>query len=271
MNKNIFHLNLGALLRHTASMVCTLIILGCPNDMASPLLETIEQRVAATKIGTLASPVLSLPEGTYSGAQLIAISCSTPGAKLRYTLDGTNPTATKGVLYTMPVGIDSTKTLKVVSFLESGAVSSVVSAEFRITIPQTDKAIVAFSILSTSGIIDELAKTITLSLPYGSVLTDLVAQFTLSASYCKINSTIQESGFTHNDFTKPVVYRVYAEDNSTADYTVTVTVALNPAKELLSFSIKDCDDVATINQETGSITMSLPYGTLFELDCCVPD
>ncbi|MFH0975590.1 MAG: hypothetical protein V1874_07375 [Spirochaetota bacterium] len=90
----------------------------------------------------------------------------------------------------------------------------------------SDKAITAFAITSpaATGSIDENAKTIAVTVPYVPSVTDLVATFTTTGSSVQVGLTIQVSGATANDFTYPVVYTITAEDNSTANYTVTVTV-----------------------------------------------
>lgn len=87
------------------------------------------------------------------------------------------------------------------------------------------KAITAFSINDVDATIDETAKTIAITLPFGTNVTALVATFETTGKSVKVGSTVQESGTTANDFTNPVVYTVTAENNSTQDYTVTVTVA----------------------------------------------
>ncbi|MCD4833727.1 MAG: Ig-like domain-containing protein [Bacteroidales bacterium] len=64
------------------------------------------------------------------------------------------------------------------------------------------------------------------------------------------------------DFTSPVVYTVTAEDESTKDWTVTVTVSatLNDESDFLSFEIENMDSVVldTINH---TIDVYMPYGT----------
>ncbi len=42
----------------------------------------------------VATPTLSLPTGSYAPGQAVTIACETPGATLRYTLNGTTPTPT---------------------------------------------------------------------------------------------------------------------------------------------------------------------------------
>lgn len=66
--------------------------------------------------------------------------------------------------------------------------------------------------------------TITIVLPHGLTLNDLKANFTLSeGAKAKVGSSIQTSNVSTNDFTNPVTYTIVAADNSTANFTVTVT------------------------------------------------
>ena len=57
-----------------------------------------------------------------------------------------------------------------------------------------------FANLLVAGTINETAKTIALSLPYGTAITALVASFTTTGSSVKVGSTAQVSGTTANGF-----------------------------------------------------------------------
>jgi len=65
--------------------------------------------------GTVATPSFNPPPGTYDSPQSVGIGCTTPGATIRYTLDGSEPTWTSKIYYG-PVLIDWTKTLKAKGF-----------------------------------------------------------------------------------------------------------------------------------------------------------
>ena len=89
----------------------------------------------------------------------------------------------------------------------------------------------AFSIKDVQApfTIDETAQKIfnVDSLPFGTDVSNLVAQFTaVPKSTVKVGTLVQVSGTTTNNFTSPVVYTVVAEDGQTMrNYTVTVNVA----------------------------------------------
>lgn len=87
------------------------------------------------------------------------------------------------------------------------------------------KAITAFSINDVDATIDEAAKTIAITLPFGTNVTALVATFTTTGASVDIDGTVQESGVTANNFTAPVTYTVTAANSTTQEYTVTVMVA----------------------------------------------
>lgn len=60
-------------------------------------------------------PVMDLAQGFYSGSQVVTITDADPNAVIRYTLDGSSPTATSTV-YTGPVTISNTKVLRATAF-----------------------------------------------------------------------------------------------------------------------------------------------------------
>src|SRR5659263_228824 len=87
------------------------------------------------------------------------------------------------------------------------------------------KAITAFSLAGVVGTINETGKTIAVTMPFGTDVTNLVATFATTGVSVKVDSTVQISETTANTFTSPVTYTVTAADTTTQDYTVTVTVA----------------------------------------------
>ena len=113
------------------------------------------------------------------------------------------------------------------------------------------------------GVIDQTAKTITLTVPYETPVTSLVATFTKSyLSTVKVGNTNQVSGVTQNNFTNPVTYTVVAEDGSTKAYVVTVNkAAASTAKSILTFKFAGVSPeiVAAIDQTNHTITANVPY------------
>ncbi|MEY3084178.1 MAG: hypothetical protein RL037_358 [Bacteroidota bacterium] len=61
------------------------------------------------------TPILSVQAGFYPTAQTVTITCPNPAATIRYTLDGSTPTATS-TLYSGPITINTTKVLRAIAF-----------------------------------------------------------------------------------------------------------------------------------------------------------
>src|SRR5512145_1438730 len=115
---------------------------------------------------------------------------------------------------------------------------------------------------------------ISVTVPYNTTVTGLVATFTTTGTSVKIGSTEQTSGTTPNDFSSPKTYTVTGAEGSTQDYTVTVTVATASAKEITAFSFPAVtwdNNLYNLNHQNGndlgtaisgmSITAKLPYGS----------
>lgn len=74
-------------------------------------------------VGFVEEPEFNVPHGFYSTTQSVAITTSTPGAIIVYTTNGSTPTVnanlqvTNGTLYTAPISVSSTRTLRARAFL----------------------------------------------------------------------------------------------------------------------------------------------------------
>ncbi len=79
--------------------------------------------------GTVATPVINPNGGAFSGSVSVTLSTSTAEASIRYTTDGTNPTAASA-LYTAPLTITSSLTIRAVAFKEGLNDSAVAAATF---------------------------------------------------------------------------------------------------------------------------------------------
>jgi hypothetical protein len=93
--------------------------------------------------------------------------------------------------------------------------------------PQSsEKGMLTFSFVSPSatGEINDSLKIINILVPRGTDVKSLVATFTFIGSKVEVGTITQTSAVTTNDFSSPVVYKVIAADNSTANYIVTVTM-----------------------------------------------
>ena len=83
-----------------------------------------------------APPSFSPAGGTYTSAQTVTITTSTGGATIRYTTDGSTPSETAGTVYSSPVKISATTTLKAIAYESGFTDSAVTSGTYTINIPQ---------------------------------------------------------------------------------------------------------------------------------------
>lgn len=86
-------------------------------------------------VAAVATPTFSLAAGTYTSAQNVTLACTTTGATIRYTTDGSTPTSTSTVFSTeepvTPIAVTSTTTIKAKAFKGSDE-SNLASATYTI-------------------------------------------------------------------------------------------------------------------------------------------
>jgi hypothetical protein len=78
-----------------------------------------------------ARPTLSLSSGTYTTPESVAVTDSTPGVTIYYTMDGSTPT-TASTPYTGPIPISTTTTIKAVAAGNGYIPGAVASATYKI-------------------------------------------------------------------------------------------------------------------------------------------
>lgn len=81
-----------------------------------------------------AAPAFSPAAGTYSSAQAVTISTASTGASIYYTIDGNTPTISS-TLYSAPVNVAASETLKAIASGGGFTDSAVASAAYVITQP----------------------------------------------------------------------------------------------------------------------------------------
>ncbi|MFZ2539218.1 MAG: glycosyl hydrolase family 18 protein, partial [Oscillospiraceae bacterium] len=116
--------------------------------------------IGTNPIQTVATPSFSPTGGTFSVAQSVTISCATAGATIRYTTDGTQPTATSAQ-YNGAINVASTTTLNAKAF-KTGMTDSV-TASATYTISSTPIQTVATPSFSPIGGTFNVAQSVTIS------------------------------------------------------------------------------------------------------------
>ena len=82
-----------------------------------------------TKAEPAAAPVIDPNGGTFTGEQMVTITCETEGARIYYTTDGSDPTA-DSTLYTGAFTLTASATVKAVAVKDGCPASEIVTATF---------------------------------------------------------------------------------------------------------------------------------------------
>jgi len=129
------------------------------------------------------------------------------------------------------------------------------------------KEITSFSFKNlASGIdgnIDKKDRIISLTVPHGTDVKKLAASFKCSEhAVVEVKGKRQISGETVNDFSGEVTYTVIAQDGSSQDYKVVVTIAKELDKSIRAFRFeRPKSAIGEIDEEKRIITVTVPYRT----------
>ena len=85
-------------------------------------------------VGASATPTFSVAPGTYTTPQSVSIADTTAGVAIYYTTNGSTPTSSS-TLYSNPIAVPSTETLKAIAVGGGFGDSGVASALYTITLP----------------------------------------------------------------------------------------------------------------------------------------
>lgn len=80
----------------------------------------------------VAAPVITPAGGSYTADQTVEITCATQGAAIRYTTDGSAPSPSHGNIYSGPIIVSRSATIKAVAYKSAAITSAAASAEFAI-------------------------------------------------------------------------------------------------------------------------------------------
>ncbi len=143
-------------------------------------IQTIYQQDSATPLQTVAAPVISPNGGNYSGSVPVTMQTETSGASIYYTTNGSSPSQSS-TLYTGPITLANSATVKAKGFKTGSNASAEASASFTVTQPfnfslanSGDKSVVAGSSVTNSistGLLSGNAQAVTFStsgLPTGA-------------------------------------------------------------------------------------------------------
>lgn len=96
----------------TVTTTCTVKAFAVMDNYANSDVATADINI---EIPTVATPTFTPNTGTYADSVVFSIACTTEGAEIRYTTDGSEPTS-ESTLYAVPVVLNSTTTVKAKAF-----------------------------------------------------------------------------------------------------------------------------------------------------------
>ncbi|MDD2915209.1 MAG: ice-binding family protein [Gallionella sp.] len=245
-----------------------------PNDFTNPVayIVTAADGTTATYTVTVAvAPITAKAITAYSLAGVTGTINETAKTIAVNLPSGTNITAlvatfsTTGINVTVGASVQTSGTTvndfsSPVAYTVTAVDGSTATYNVAVVVASLSaKAVTAYSLAGVTGTIDEAAKAISVSMPYGTSVTALIATFTSTGASVKVGAKTQISGTTPNDFTAPVAYIITGADGSTVSYTVTVSIALNSAKAITAYSLAGVTGV--IDEAAKTISVSMPTGT----------
>lgn len=142
---------------------------------------TITYTALVTKCAT---PTFSVAGGTYTTSKSVTLGCSTTGATIRYTTDGTDPTGSS-TAYSSAITVDASKTIKAKAFKDGLTASDVASATYTIKC--------ATPTFSVAGGTKNNDVDVTLSTTFGTSI-----YYTTDGTTPTTNSTLYSSAITVN-------------------------------------------------------------------------
>ncbi|HEY4175797.1 MAG TPA: DUF5018 domain-containing protein [Kofleriaceae bacterium] len=229
---------------------------GVAQDFTNPVAYTVTAADGSTKAYTATVSVAANSAKDITQFTVLGINGTITGTNISLTVPfGTSLTSLTPTIVITGVSVNPASGAahdftSAVTYVVTAADGSTKSYTVTVTAAlNSAKDITQFTVLGVNGTIG--ATTISVTLPFGTNITDLTPTVTITGT-----SVSPASGVAH-DFTSPVTYTVTAADGTTKTYTVTVTAALNSAKDITQFT------VLGVNGAIGSNTVSLtlPFGT----------
>jgi uncharacterized repeat protein (TIGR02543 family) len=124
--------------------------------------------------------------------------------------------------------------------------------------PNTENKILGFSIPGQAGssVIDATAHTVTLSVPYGTMIRDVLPTMTVSAE-----ATLRPGSSEVVNLRQPVLYTVTSQSGASQTWTVTCNVLPNTQKNIEQFTVPGQIGDTVIDQANQTVRFEMPYIT----------
>jgi hypothetical protein len=203
----------------------------------------------------VAAPTFSPAGGTYSTAQSVTITSATTGATIRYTVDGTTPSQTNGTVYSSPVAIAATTTLKAIAYKAGMTDSTVTSATYTISASQ-----VAAPTFSPGGGTYSTAQSVTIT----STTSGATIRYTVNGTIpSQTNGTVYSSpvAIAATTTLKAIAYKTGMTDSGVTSATYTISAGTPGSQDItITVSSDDAKERTDTTSGTMNLTSSLPFG-----------
>ncbi|MBF0523674.1 MAG: chitobiase/beta-hexosaminidase C-terminal domain-containing protein [Deltaproteobacteria bacterium] len=224
--------------------------------------------------GTVATPTFSPAAGTYATAQSVTIACATVGATIRYTTDGTDPTAGSNQ-YTAAISVplNTSKTIKAKAFKTGWTDSAVASGVYNVTgTVATPTFSPAAGTFTTAQSVTIACTTTGATIYYttdGSTPTSSSTQYTAAISIpLNTNMTIKAKAVNTGWVDSAVASGVYNVTGTVATPTFSpaagtfataqsVTIACATVGSAIRYTIDGTDPTSSSTQYTAAISVPL--------------
>ena len=222
------------------------------NTTGNSSLATISVTYAAVDMSKPATPEFSVAAGTYTEAQSIELSCTTDGATIYYTTDGSTPdnTSTEYTGSAISLSERGTYTIKAIAIKGEDA-SAVASATYTINLPY-----IFASVSELFTYLDENSLTTLNDVTVTGYVSEIVTKY--STQYGNISFNISDDGST--TAAQLQSYRGKGTDASSIEVGDKVTISGNYK---VHNSTKELDQGNTITNRIakGAVTAVVVSGT----------
>jgi hypothetical protein len=182
---------------------------------------------ASNAVPTVATPVITPNGGSYTGSVSVTLTTATPGATLRYTLDGTDPSAASPV-YSTALILTTSTTVKARGFKAGLTDSAVATAAFTVTAAPVTLGMTTVGTTADGGDSNYLNGSLVTTTAAGTIasMSVYVGPIDTSAS----NRQFQVAIYTNNGTVPGTLVASSASGTLVANSwnTVTITAALQP-------------------------------------------
>jgi len=201
-----------------------------------------------TITGTVATPTANQTSGVVDYLSQVILSTTTPGATIRYTLDGSEPTENSEI-YSSPIAITQSLTLKAKAFLSGWNPSETATYDYQVMVVETPVSTLVSGYYYYGTTLELYTPTVGSSIRYttnGNEPTESSALYSgpIAITY---------------DFTlKAKAFKQGYVPSQTSTYVYDTGAA--PENLIVDFIFQGIDSNATIDNDQNLVSIRIPYG-----------